>query len=138
MFTGAMVALVTPFDGGEIDFETRVVLEGVASAKEGCREPVKTALPVLLEETPAGLVIQVDAPAEGYLVISDTWYPGWKAWVDGRETPVLKANYLFRAVQVGAGMQRVTLKYQPPSFYLGVLISSLTLIILLLCWKKLR
>jgi uncharacterized membrane protein YfhO len=69
-------------------------------------------------------------------VISDLWYPGWKAWVGEAEAPILRANYLFRAVPVGSGRQQVTLRYQPLSFYLGGMISAATLLALLVMLRK--
>ncbi len=81
-------------------------------------------------------MVDLDAPGAGYLVISDLWYPGWKAWVGETEAPILHANYLFRAVAVGSGKQQVTLRYQPLSFYLGAVTSAAALIILLVMLRK--
>jgi hypothetical protein len=73
----------------------------------------------LAAESPNQLVIDVDADASGWVVLSDTWNPGWKAWVDGNPVPVWRANYLFRAIAVAEGAHQVILKYQPIEFYLG-------------------
>jgi uncharacterized membrane protein YfhO len=65
------------------------------------------------------------------LVLSEVYYPGWRAWVNDltpspspewrgkKEIGVLRANYLFSAVQVSAGAQRVRLLYDPWSFKIG-------------------
>src|SRR5229473_3245246 len=58
--------------------------------------------------------IEADAPDGGFLVLNDVWHPWWRAEVDGRATDILKANVLFRAVQVGPGTHRVHFAFAPP------------------------
>ncbi len=57
--------------------------------------------------------IEADAPDGGFLVLNDVWHPWWRAEVDGRATDILKANVLFRAVQVGPGIHRVHFAFEP-------------------------
>ncbi|MGX5734473.1 hypothetical protein [Bosea thiooxidans] len=57
--------------------------------------------------------IEVTTPAAGFVVLNDIWHPWWKAEVDGVETEILKANVLFRAVQVPAGTHKVRFSFQP-------------------------
>jgi uncharacterized membrane protein YfhO len=61
----------------------------------------------------------------GWLVLADTWYPGWQAAVDGERVPLYRADYLFRAVEVPPGEHQVSFTYRPLSVRLGVLISIL-------------
>ena len=61
--------------------------------------------------------------AGGILVLSDTYYPGWRAFVDGVERPILRANHVFRAVVIPAGAQEVVFSYEPNSFRYGLLVS---------------
>jgi uncharacterized membrane protein YfhO len=60
------------------------------------------------------------------LVVTDAYYPGWKALIDGKETKIYIANYLFRAVQVPEGKHTVTFIYRPESFFYGAAISFLS------------
>jgi len=54
------------------------------------------------------------------LFLSETYYPiGWKAFVDGNEIPIYRANYLFRAVVVPPGTHKLEMKFEPKGFYLG-------------------
>jgi len=54
------------------------------------------------------------------LFFSETYYPvGWKAYVDGKETPIYRANYLFRAVLVPGGVHTIEMKFEPKGFFLG-------------------
>ena len=67
----------------------------------------------------------------GYLVIDDGWFPGWTATVDGRETPVLRADYLLRAVRLSPGRHLVRLVYAPLTYLLGATITLATALALL-------
>ncbi|MET0606341.1 MAG: hypothetical protein ABWZ80_07780, partial [Beijerinckiaceae bacterium] len=57
--------------------------------------------------------ISVDAAEAGFVVLNDIWHPWWRATVDGASTPILKANVLFRAVQVPAGKHVVRFSFTP-------------------------
>ncbi|WP_291547560.1 hypothetical protein [Bosea sp. (in: a-proteobacteria)] len=61
----------------------------------------------------AHVEIDVDTPAVGFVVLNDIWHPWWRAEVDGVETEILKANVLFRAVQVPAGKHKVRFSFRP-------------------------
>lgn len=77
----------------------------------------------LIDENPNQLVIDVDSTTSGWVMISDVWYPGWRAWIDGERTSVLRADYLFRAVANPSGSRRIVMAYQPVEFYLGAALS---------------
>jgi len=71
------------------------------------------------------LELDVQATAPGLLVVSEAWYPGWRAWVDGRAVPVARADYVLRAVPIEeAGAHRVRLAYVPIAFYVGAAVSA--------------
>ena len=77
------------------------------------------------------VVVATQASGDGFLYLSDTYYPGWKASVDGKETNIYLANYAFRAVKVPAGEHRVTFRYEPASFRWGLRITLGTLMVAL-------
>jgi hypothetical protein len=79
----------------------------------------------LIAENPNQIEVRTQAGAPGFLLLADTWYPGWQAWVDGRPAPLLRANYLFRAVPLPAGEHMVAIGYRPAWFYLGAALSGL-------------
>ena len=69
----------------------------------------------------------------GLAVFSDIYYPyGWKAYVDGQETPIIKADYLLRAIKIPAGKHKIEFKFHPDSFYKGNTIALITSLILIL------
>jgi hypothetical protein len=82
--------------------------------------------------------LRVQTPAAGYLVITDTFYPGWQASVNGQPAPIYRADVLFRAIPVPEGESEVLLEYTP-SWWPGVLmIGSLGWLGVLLGWFAAR
>ncbi|MGB7575547.1 MAG: YfhO family protein, partial [Thermodesulfobacteriota bacterium] len=73
----------------------------------------------ILSESNNRLDLQVNAEENSLLVLSDTYYPGWKAFVDGKETKIYMADYTFRAIPLNTGTHRVGFVYDPMSFKLG-------------------
>lgn len=69
------------------------------------------------------VIYRAIAPTGGFLVHVVNFVPGWRAWVDGREAPVLRANSLFQAVPLLPGEHTVELRYEPQAVKLGLLIS---------------
>jgi hypothetical protein len=80
--------------------------------------------------TPHEVVIEADLSADGFLVLSDTYYPGWEVFVDGREDRIYQADYLFRAVFLEEGKHVVEFRYNPLSFRIGLAISLVSAAIL--------
>ena len=74
------------------------------------------------------LRLLVKAPENTFLVLNDTYFPGWKAFVDGKETKIYRADYTFRAIPLNAGTHQVEFIYDPLSFKLGAAISILGII----------
>jgi len=74
------------------------------------------------------VVVRARAQRPGLLVLGDTYFPGWRATVDGREAPIERANYAFRGVRVGAGEHTVEFRYEPLSWRLGWITSLVSLL----------
>lgn len=73
-----------------------------------------------------------------WLLLSDTWFPGWRVSIDGAPTKLFRGDYAFRAIWVPPGNHIVEFAYQPPSFWLGALISMVAwigLIIVVVRWR---
>jgi hypothetical protein len=119
------------------DPATTVVLEGGQPLKgpAGVEDRVQ-----VVRYEPNALEIELEAGAEGYLFLSDPFYPGWKAELDGEPVELLRADYAFRAVKVPAGSHRVTMIFRPGSWVAGLALTLLTVLLLVVFggWALLR
>jgi uncharacterized membrane protein YfhO len=73
---------------------------------------------------PDRVVMEAELEAPGHVVLADAYDPGWRAEVDGKPAPVLRANVAFRAVPVPGGAHQVVLEYRPHSVTAGLLLSA--------------
>lgn len=93
---------------------------------------------------PNKMVYEADLKGEQLVVFSEIYYPdGWKVLVDGKETDILKVNYLLRGVEVNSGKHKIELVYDLPEYHLAntaSLIASCFLILLLAVaiWQEIR
>jgi hypothetical protein len=84
-----------------------------------------------VERTPNRLVLEVLSTGPGLLVLSENWFPGWKASVNEVEVEVLRADYTLRAVPVGAGTQRVEFWYESTQLMTSLWISLISILFLM-------
>jgi hypothetical protein len=75
------------------------------------------------------IVTEADAPA--MLVLTDTWYPGWQAELDGARVRLWRANHAFRAVAVPAGRHEIVMRFRPLSVAAGAIVSGVALLVVL-------
>ena len=85
--------------------------------------------PRFIERSLNRVVLDATLNAPGLLVLAEVFYPGWKCFVDGKETKIHRANYVLRGVVVPAGRHRVEFRFDPLSFRIGVWISVVTLVV---------
>jgi hypothetical protein len=77
---------------------------------------------------PDHLALEARLEAPGMVVVADTYYPGWRAWVDGAPASIFPANLLFRAVFVPPGEHRIVFRYEPRSFRYGQVVCMLAVL----------
>lgn len=82
------------------------------------------------------ITLAVEAAQDSFLVLSDTYYPGWKADIDGNEVPVYRTNYTFRGILVPEGAHTVRFYYDPLSWRIGLLGTLVSLIVWLLFFVR--
>lgn len=88
--------------------------------------------PTFEKYTGSEVILKTNLGAPAYLVLTDTYFPGWLAQIDGQDTPMYRADGNFRAVFVPAGEHTVRFKYSPVSFRVGSVLSLLAVIAALL------
>jgi hypothetical protein len=99
----------------------------------GSAAPLSTGLPGETVEPelqgPEQWRARLNMPVAGYLVQRESWYPGWRARVDGRDEPVQRADVLFRAVALAPGEHEVEVYFQSDAFARGAFISLVGLLV---------
>jgi hypothetical protein len=81
----------------------------------------------VVERQANSVTVDVNTTSDCYLVLSDAYYPGWKAEMNGRTAEIFPAYYAFRGLPVPRGRHTVRFRYEPWSFYTGLLASVLTM-----------
>lgn len=116
---------------GTIDPATTAVLSS-RDVPGGRKEiPVGTGNIRLTDYAPNALSYTSESEEGGLAVFSEIYYPnGWMAFVDGQQTPVLRANYMLRAIEIPAGRHEITFRYDPPVFHTGATISRVASILI--------
>ena len=91
---------------------------------------------------PQEVVLEARLNRPGIVVLADVFYPGWKLWVDGEPTEILRVNRVMRGAAVDAGTHRLVYRYEPMSFRVGQALSGVGLAGLLglsaWCWRRER
>jgi hypothetical protein len=109
--------------------ETLLLADG-APMREGGAQRADEQVQIT-EYKPERVTLSVHASAPGYLLLADAWHPGWVARVDGVETPIRRADLIFRAVPVSAGTHQIEFEYKPMSLYIGAAVSALAALIVI-------
>jgi hypothetical protein len=109
---------------------TRTVVVDEKLPIEG-RRPVLGTATILRYENQI-VTIQTISNGSAVLVLADSHYPGWKAYVDGKEEVIRRANLFFRAVPVPAGNHMVEFRYEPWSFKIGQIVSLVTVLFVII------
>ena len=94
-----------------------------------CESPDKVQL---TEHLPDRLTIKADVACPGTVILSDTYYPGWRARLDHRRVEIQQVNGAMRGVAVPQGNHIITMRYRPTSVYLGAFLTLLGIAIPLL------
>ena len=114
-------------DGSDDLRQVALVEEPPASGFGGASTPSAADAVRFARNDPEHVVLDVDAPAPGFVILSDQYFPGWTATVNGSAAPIQRANYAFRLVEVPAGRSTVEFRYSPRSLWLGAGASALGL-----------
>jgi hypothetical protein len=92
----------------------------------------------IVVDDPARVVIAASADAPAWLVLTDTWFPGWRARLDGADVPVLRADHAFRAVALPPGRHEIEFVFTPRRLHVGaaITIAALAVVVALLLPRR--
>lgn len=79
-----------------------------------------------------------DASSRSFMILSDTYYPGWNAYIDGKKTVIYKTDLALRGVEVPKGNHKIEFKYEPSSYKIGSFISLISFLSVLMYLLRLR
>jgi hypothetical protein len=108
-------------------------LEAALGARVADLATSADAPPRWTQVEPTWIRIEAECSAPEYLVLAQSWYPGWKARVNGIEAPLLRANAAFVAVELPSGLSVVEIVYEPKSIEAGLWIALASGIVGLWC-----
>jgi hypothetical protein len=88
--------------------------------------------------SPNHVTVKTTQQGSGFLVLMDSYFPGWTVKVDGEEKPILQANHFYRAVQLDSGSHTLEFDYFPEGFKAGLIVSSTAGILLMILpfWRR--
>jgi hypothetical protein len=122
-------AALSQLRDGPLDPRRQVVIEDQPTIGTGPFAATPPNSAAIVAEGSSRVDVQASAPGGGFLVLTDAYYPGWRAYVDGDEVPILRADYLFRAVAIGPGDHAISFIFAPPSIEKGAELSAIGLLI---------
>jgi hypothetical protein len=130
---GATEALATVLSSG-FDPRRQVVLErdGPNDSPAPVHGGAVTGEASIVEYTDDRVIVEADATGDAWMVLGDTYYPGWSATVNGLAAPIERANYVLRAIRIPAGTSRVEFVYRPVLFRVGAAVTLGALVVVLI------
>jgi len=69
------------------------------------------------------IILKTQSPNDNFIVFSDTYYPGWKAYIDGKQTKIYKTDGILKGIYVPAGTHEIIFNFIPNNLWLGILLS---------------
>jgi hypothetical protein len=109
-------------------FRDVVVSEPLPFDLKGAAPDAPPAHVTIVERRPSRIVLDASLPADGLLVLSEVFSPGWRATVDGVDTRIYRAQETLRALPLRAGVHHVEMLFRPLSFTAGAVVSAIALL----------
>ena len=103
-----------------INTKETAVIDGSKFRVLSNAQPDSTATVKLVGQIPSSMKYEATSQTGGLIVFSEIYYPkGWHAFVDDKEVPLLRADYVLRAVEVPAGAHKIEMRFEPKPYTIG-------------------
>ena len=124
------------------NYRTTVVLDDTLSMDIPGERAIAPEKPVVTHYEPNSMEVTVNMTKPGILVVSEVYYPAWRAYVDGQPQRIYRANDTIRAVPLSAGRHTVIFRYESTPVRVGAILSMVTLILVIgtgiVSWREHR
>jgi hypothetical protein len=114
------------------DFNPRAQL--ILASGQAIQSAAPTTDATIHTYLPERIVLMTHDAADGYVLLKDTWYPGWRAWVDGQPATLERADTYFRAIFVRGGPHTLELRFEPDSMRWGARMSGIAILVYVGAW----
>jgi hypothetical protein len=121
---------------GDLDVAQKTVVEAPPDETQVSCGSGQPGSADLVSSRTGQVEIAVNAPGGGWLLLADTWYPGWVAAANGKSLPLYPAFGFMRAVPLLPGRYNVIISYTPLTFYVGVTLSLAALVASIGLWRR--
>ena len=121
VMAGSLEQSLQMLSSGEVDLQQTVIIEAPIETIEHSGGPSQGE--ILASGNPNEVRLWIEAPEGTWLALADTWYPGWRLYIDEDRADMYPAFAAFRGAWVPAGNHEIRMCYRPMSFYIGVAVS---------------
>ena len=115
----------------DFELEKKIILEKEPELEIKKEEISEKGSVEIIRYTPNQVSLRTEVSASALLFLSDNYYPGWKATIDGEKIEILRADYSFRALALPKGKHQIVFSYEPGVFYWGLKVSLVSLVSLI-------
>jgi hypothetical protein len=122
--TGEGIAGISTLLDPRFDFRAEVLVPAGAGTLRNAAGGTSR----VLSASPDRMRLEVDAPEGGYVMVLESYDPGWRATVDGHPAAIVPANVLFRGIRVEPGAHVIDLVYRPPGLMAGLVLSATSIL----------
>ncbi len=117
--------LLRTMQSPDLDFAGNAIVQGAVPELGGCSDREKVAVTRPDSDT---VILDTTLACRGLVILSDVFYPGWKAWVDGQPASIIEVDGALRGIVAGAGAHRIELRYEPVPVRIGMVVTLLGLL----------
>lgn len=117
--------LLSTMQRPDFDLAGTAIVQGAVPGLDGCSGHETVAVRRPNSDT---VILETTLACRGMVILSDVFYPGWKAWIDGNPVAILEVDGALRGVLAGAGAHRIDMRYEPAAVRIGMAVTLMGLL----------